>query len=200
MAGSFFIHFIVTALAASAAILLILLVKKVLKKHISMRWQYNLDVLFLILLAVLFIPGGLLGFFNTGNWLNTLGFGGNTAANVGTAAGEGTAAMYGTGWLQDFSVSVNRSAPGYLPTIFMGIWIVGIIAFAVVTIVCNRNLRLIKESVKPVEDAEILSVFARCKAELGIKQNVFFGTSVLVKTPLTVGIIKTRIILPAECI
>jgi bla regulator protein BlaR1 len=48
MAGSFFIHFIITTLASSAAILLILTVKKTLKKHISMRWQYNLDLLFLI--------------------------------------------------------------------------------------------------------------------------------------------------------
>ena len=196
MDGSFFIHFMVTTIASSSAILLILMVKKALKKHITMRWQYNLDLLFLLLLAVPFIPGKIFKLFNAGKWLHTLGFGSNTTAD--TAVSDGMEAMYGTGWLQDFSISVNRSAPEYLPAIFMGIWIVGIVVFAVITIFGNRNLRLIKESMKPVEDTEILSLFARCKTERGIKRNVLFGVSVLVKTPLTIGIFKTRIILPAD--
>lgn len=198
MAGSFFIHFMISTLASSAGILLILLTKKVLKKHISARWQYNLDLLFLVLLAVPFIPGGLLSSLSSGNWLNALHFGGGTAANTAAAASEGTGVMYGSGWLQDFSMSVNRSAPEYLLAVFMGIWIVGIIVFAVITLLCNRNLRLLKESMKPVEDSEILSIFAWYKTELGIKRNILLGTSILVKTPMTVGILKTRIILPAE--
>ena len=197
MTGSFFIHFIVTTLAASFAILLILMVKRVLKKHISMRWQYNLDLLFLVLLAVPFIPSGFFGVFNADNWLNALRLGLNTTPNANAVINEGTAATYNTGWLQDFSISVNRAAPEYLPAIFMGIWIVGIVVFTGFAIFGNRNLRLVKESMKPVEDAEILSSFAHFKTELGIKKNILLGTSILVKTPLTVGIFKTRIILPA---
>jgi bla regulator protein BlaR1 len=80
----------------------------------------------------------------------------------------------------------------------MGIWIAGIVVFAIITLMCNKNLRLIKESMKPMEDAKTLFVFKNLKAELGIKRNILLGTSVLVKTPMTVGFFKTRIILPAE--
>jgi len=65
-------------------------------------------------------------------------------------------------------------------------------------LLCNRKLRLIKESIKLVEDEEMLSLFSSCKTEIGVKGNILLGTSILVKTPMTVGFFKTRIILPAE--
>lgn len=198
MNGTFFLHFIVCAIISSAAILLILLAKRVLKKHISTRWQYNMDLLFLVLLTVPFIPGGLLSSFSSGNWLNALSYAGNATANANAATGAGAGGMYASGWLQDFSISVNRTTPEYLPEIFMVIWIVGIIAFAVFTLHCNRNLRLVKESMKSVENPEMLSLLTQCKTELGIKKNIRFGTSVLVKSPITVGVFKAHVILPAE--
>lgn len=127
MIDSFFIHFIMSSLASSIAILLILLVKKGLKKHISTRWQYNIDLLFFVLLAVPFIPGGFLTFTSVGNWLNGLAIGGAAATNVNTAANEGVPFMYGMGRLQDFSVSVERYTPEYSLAIFAGIWCAGIV-------------------------------------------------------------------------
>lgn len=197
MSGTFFIHFTMSTFASSVAILFILMVKKGIKKHISTRWQYNMDLLILILLAIPLIPSGFLNAISMGNWANVLSFGGRAAANVNVPTGEGTRAMYGTGWLQDFSVSVDRAMPEYLPSVFLGVWIVGIVVFVVITLLCNRNLRLVRESMKPVENAEILSLFMRCKMELGIKKDIRLGMSVLVKTPITVGIFKTHIILPA---
>lgn len=197
MDGSFFIHFAICSIISSVAMFLILLVKKALKKHITTRWQYNMDLLYFVLLAVPFIPSGLFS-LNSGNWLNVLRSAGEAAANINTAADEGNQVMYGSGWLQDFTLSVNRSTPEYLPVIFMGIWIVGIIVFTLITYRCNRNLRLVKESMKPAENVEILSLITRCKTELGIKKNIRVGTSVIVKTPITFGILKTYIILPAE--
>lgn len=198
MIDSFFIHFIMSSLASSVAILLILLVKKGMQKHISARWQYYIDLLFLVLLVVPFIPGGFFTFTSVGNWLNGLALGGAAATNVNTAANEGAPFMYGMGRLQDFSVSVERYTPEYSLAIFAGIWCAGIVVCLVFLLLGNRNLRLIIESMKPVEDAEIIALFMRCKTELGIKDNIQFGASVLIKTPMTVGFFKTRIILPAE--
>ncbi|MGL6200542.1 MAG: BlaR1 family beta-lactam sensor/signal transducer [Lachnospiraceae bacterium] len=193
-----FIYFIMSALAATITILFILLVKKVLKKHITTRWQYNLDLLFFVLLAAPFVPSGILNYTGAGNWLSGMYFGGKTTANASAAIDGSVRYADNTGLLQDFAVSVKRSIPEYLPIVFIVIWLVGIIVFALFTIISNRNLRLVKESMKPVEDAELISLITQYKNELGIKRNIRFGTSVLVKTPITVGLFKTRVILPAE--
>ena len=194
MTGSFIIHFLVAGIAVSVGILIIMSAKKALKKHISARWQFNLDLLFLVLLAIPFIPGGLLEFFRSGNLLFRFG---DAATHAATIVGDRAGFMNGMDWLQDFTVSVDRSA-SVLPAVLMAIWILGMIVFAVVTLRCNKNIRLIIESMKPMESAEVLSVFAHCKSQLGIKRNILLGTSVLVKTPMTVGFFRTRIILPAE--
>ncbi len=197
MANTFIIHFILSSLPISTGLLLVLLVKKGFKKHISTGWQYKLDLLFLVLLCVPFIPSGIFRLISVESWLNVLRFGGSTKADINTVS-SGIQSSYSVGWLQDFSISVNRSTPENLSAIYMEIWVVGIICFAVITMLCNRNLRLIKESMKNVDNSDILSLFARCKADIGIKKKILLGTSVIVKAPMTVGIFKTRIILPAK--
>lgn len=184
MSSSFFIHFIISSLAASVVILLILLVKKTFKKHISARWQYNIDFIFLILLAVPFIPSSFFDFLNTGNWLNILYSREKTAASANVAVRRGAELVYDSNWLEDFSLSVNRS-PEYLIDILMVIWIVGIISFAILALSGNRHLRLIKESMKPVEKPEILSLFSQKAVNgwfVGYVENndhiVFFATNI----------------------
>jgi len=182
-------------LITSISILLILLAKIGLKKHISARWQYKLDLLFFPLLAIPLVPCSFFSHLNWVNWPNAIQLENRimTTVTVVEEAGQ----TYGMGWLQDFAVTVERSTPGYLSTIFIGIWIVGMIALVIFMLWHNRNLRLIKESVKPIEDKELLSLLSSCKAEIGVKGTILLGSSILVKTPMMVGLFKTLIILPA---
>jgi len=180
-------------LLSSIGIALILLVKKVLKNHISARWQYNLGLLFFILLVIPFIPGSVFASLNIGSGFNGIQLAETTALVVN----EATAPTYPTNWLQDFAVQVYRSQEGHLALVLVAMWIVGVIASAVIAWLNSRNLRLIKESAKPIEDKKILDLFMRCKAEVGVKGNVLLGASVLVKTPMTIGLFKTIILLPA---
>ena len=186
MIDSFFMHFIMSSLAVSVLLLLILLVKKRLKNHLSARWQYNMDLLILILMVIPFIPDGFLPFSGTGSWLYDLIPGGNTVLNAGTAGSEMSPVRYGIDWLQDFSVSVDRSAPEYIPEIIAGLWLAGIAVFAVFTLYCNWKLRLVKESMKPMEDRKLSEMFKQCKSELGIKKNILFGTSILRKNIISI--------------
>ena len=192
--NSFFVHFMMAAFASSIGILLILSVKKGFKKHISTKWQCKLNLLFFILLAVPFIPGSFFSSINRGSFLR---FDGEPAANAAAAASEGTGIVHSVGWLYDFAVPVNAPTSEYLSVVFIGIWIIGIIAFTVIMLLCNRNLFLIKESVKPVEDEELLALFSHCKMGMDVKTNIMLGSSILVKTPMTIGFFKTLIILPA---
>jgi len=193
-----FMHFMLATLASSVGILLVLLVKVGLKKHMSARWQYNLDLLSLVLLAMPLIPRRFFSFSNLGNWLNTMQF--EDRAVTGIAVVEGVEPVYGMGWIQDFAVSVESSAQGYFLNIFVAIWIVGVITLTIVMLRGNRKLQLIKESAKPVEDRELLSLFSYCKAEIGIRRNPLLRLSVLAKTPMAVGFFRTLIILPAGAI
>ena len=199
--NTFFVHFIFAAFASSVSIFLILLVKKGFKKHISAKWQCKLNLLFLISLAVPFIPGSFFSYLisplKPENWFDSLHFGRGTAVNEIVTTGERTGLAYGIDWLQDFAVPANAGASEYLPAIFMGIWIMGIIAFTAIIVLQSRSLRLIKESVKPVKNKEILSLFLQCKTEAGVKDNVLLGSSVLAKTPMMAGFFKVLIILPA---
>ncbi len=198
MGNSFFIRLILSSLASSVVILLILFTKKVLKKHISIRWQYNMGLLVFILLIFPFIPTNLLNFTNMGSWLLNGLHAPQTVATEMAAIGGGTQTVKGMSWLQDFTISVDRATPGYIVRIFMLIWLAGFVTLAILTFSCNKKLRLITESMKSINDNEIVVLFAQCKAELGIKNNILFGMSILVNAPMTIGFFRTRIILPIE--
>jgi beta-lactamase regulating signal transducer with metallopeptidase domain len=58
MAG-IFSNFLLTSLGATGIILLVLLLKKGLKKHISPRRQYNIDLLMMAALILPLLPAGI---------------------------------------------------------------------------------------------------------------------------------------------
>jgi len=196
--SAFFSYFLMATAVSSFGILLILLAKKILKKHISARWQYNLGLLYFALLSVPFIPGGFLASFNIGGWVPHLRLERDSATSAVAANGGDAGLTYGVDLLQDFAISVNRPASEYILVVFMGIWIAGIVIFVTIMLLCNRKLHLIKESARPVEDKEMLSLFAQCKTEIGVKGKILIGSSIMVKTPMTAGFFKPIIILPAE--
>ncbi|MCL2361963.1 MAG: BlaR1 family beta-lactam sensor/signal transducer [Defluviitaleaceae bacterium] len=195
--NTFITFFMMTTALSSIGILLILIIKWGLKKHISARWQYNFGLLFLILLLVPLIPSSFFASLNFGGWLNTFTSDGGAISSTGTTPREIVGGLYRTDGFQDFAIPVNHFTSEYLLTILMGIWIIGIIATAFIVLHCNKNLRLIKESAKPIENKELISLFLRCKDEVGIKSDVLLGSSIMTKTPMTIGFFKALIILPA---
>ena len=198
--STFISFFMLTTAISSIGILLILLIKKWLKNHITARWQYNIGLLFFVLLSAPLIPSSFFASLSIGDWSGTLNAERGTITSTATTTGEVAGGMYGMDGFQNFAIPVDRFAPGYLFMILMGIWIAGIIVSAVIVLVNNKSLRLIKESVKPIENKEVLTLFMRCKDEVGVKNNVALGSSIMVKTPMTIGFFKPFIVLPATVI
>ncbi len=114
---------------------------------------------------------------------------------VKSVAGE-TQSAYGLNLLQDFAISVERVTPGYIPDVFMFIWLAGVFAVAITLLICNRKLRLIKKTFTPISDSAIAALLSRSKAELGIKKDIPVGTSIFVKSPMSLGILRPLIVLP----
>ncbi len=190
---SFFTHFVMSSIVSTAIILPIILTKCLLKKHITIRWQYNIGLLILILLAVPFIPADLLQFADMGN-----GFNQNILTGMGSIAESGIQPA-NQNLLQDFSLSVNRPELGFFIQTLMFVWLTGIFIILVLLFYCNKNLRLIIESTKTIKDDELIGLFKQCKSDLGcMSNNVLIGTSVLVKSPITIGFFKVHIILPFD--
>ncbi len=199
MVSIYFMHFIVSSFAASVIILLFLLVKKTLKHHISGRWLYNIDLLFFVLMSIPLIPVGLLNFLSLKNWgFSDLHFGQMAKTGMANLTERVTPSTSGMSWLQDFTMSVDRTTPGAFAPFFMILWILGVAVIVLFTLFANQKIRIIKESTKPIDDEALLVLFQRCKAELRIKRNVLVGTSVLVRSPMTIGLFRSRILLPAD--
>ena len=190
--NTFIFFFLTATVISSTGIALILLVKKCFTRHITMRWHYIFGLLYFVLLAIPLIPRRLFSSINIG-WLHSLNIEVAEITNTTSLSGG----LYGIDFFQDYAVSVDRVSMDFLCMIFAGVWIAGIIISLAIALYCNRNLRLIKESVKPIKDIGLVSLFHQCKREVGVAKNILFGSSILIKTPMTMGFFKSLVILPA---
>ena len=194
----FFARFLISSLATSAIILIVLLVKRVLKKHISTRWQYNIWFLVIVMLIIPFVPNQLINFGSIYNWTNNINMNGSiTADNLLLSSGENNP-IYSTIWLQDLTLSVSRSSLEYLSLLFMGIWVLGMVIFTIATIRCNYDIKYTRRSIQPLQNEEIKKLFEQCKDDLRITQKLVLGESALVQTPTIMGFLRTYVILPIK--
>ncbi|MCT1902366.1 BlaR1 family beta-lactam sensor/signal transducer [Oceanobacillus sojae] len=181
---------------SSITIGLIFLIKKLFPKQLSAKWQYNLWYLLLFALIIPFIPGR---FIPAGNLFHT--FTGSSSADGNSAAINSAASGSGgtnSNWMQDFSVTVTQTNTELLNGIAAGIWIAGSLVFTGLSIHAWLNLRSIKKSISHVEDKEILDLFQTSKQQLNISKNIVLGVSDKVRSPLTFGLRKTFVVLPAN--
>ncbi|GGP11967.1 MULTISPECIES: BlaR1 family beta-lactam sensor/signal transducer [Oceanobacillus] len=181
---------------SSITIGLIFLIKKLFPKQLSAKWQYNLWYLLLFALIIPFIPGR---FIPAGNLFHT--FTGSSSADGNSAAINSAASGSGgtnSNWMQDFSVTVTQTNTELLNGIAAGIWIAGALVFTGLSIHAWLNLRSIKKSISHVEDKEILDLFQISKQQLNISKNIVLGVSDKVRSPLTFGLRKTFVVLPAN--
>ncbi|WP_419893201.1 BlaR1 family beta-lactam sensor/signal transducer [Oceanobacillus kimchii] len=174
----------------------ILLMKKLFQKQLSAKWQYNLWYLLLAALIIPFIPAYLLP---AGNLFHT--FTDSSSIEGGSASKNNAAAKAGetnTDWMQDFSVTVTQTNTELLNGIAAGIWIAGALVLAVFSIRAWVNLRSIKKSISQVENKDIMNLFKQSKQQLNISKNIILGVSNIVRSPLTFGLGKTFVVLPAN--
>ncbi|MBP9478316.1 MAG: BlaR1 family beta-lactam sensor/signal transducer [Sebaldella sp.] len=193
-----FTRFLISSFTISSVIAVILIIKKVFDKHITAKWQKNIGILFLIMLFVPFIPNK---FFNFGNLYNLSFKNINIDKSISMdffTKNTKSDLFLDSGWMQDFSVSVNHFIPKYLMFLLITIWLIGVFVCVIITIRCNYNLKFIKKSTCPIKNIEIEELFEKCKNRLNITGNIILGESAFTKTPTAMGIFKPYVILPAK--
>lgn len=181
--------FIVSSISAAG----IMLIKAIFHKQLTAKWHYNIWFFLFAALTVPLIPGH---FFHFGTYLS--GLDGILPSATGVAVNaSGDLMPANTNWLQDFSVSVNRTAPPFLQTITAGVWIAGMFAFVMVTLHSWLKIKNLKTGSQQVTKQEVLELFEQCKGRLGIDKNLVVLESPLVNSPMMAGLFKPYFVFPA---
>lgn len=200
MPVSFGTHFIITNITISLLAVIIFLMKRLLKKHISLRIQYNIWFLFLVMLVIPFVPVKLPEFGPFRFLLSFLDSYHQENITKAVPTGALTASAPAANWFQDLTVSVDRTSPAYLNTVLLILWLWGILVMTVLTIRSNlRIMQLIRSSL-PVQNQQVKTLYQECKEKSGLKKEISVLSSAFLKSPISVGLLHPRIILPIHLI
>lgn len=188
MIDFFISRIIISTLILSFVTVIILLIRKLFRRHISIRWQYNIWFLLFFLLIVPFIPpfvniGRLFHIFSSIDLTESIN------ENLLTINNGNSSLFSNVSWMKDFTVSVSRFSPQYINIIILGIWMIGMLIITIITIKCNGRIRLIKESLQSIKNKEVNTLFEKCKTDLSINQKIVLGKSDLTKTPMAINVI-----------
>ncbi|MED2972889.1 BlaR1 family beta-lactam sensor/signal transducer [Fictibacillus sp. B-59209] len=190
----FLTHFVISFIVSSFTIAVIMLIKKVFQRQLSAKWHYYLWFLLLIGLTLPFISSYL---FNFVKYFHLLDVNQSNRISTSTIA-NGNQRFENNNWMQDFTVSVNRPNLDFPSNILAVIWIAGIIVMTVLTIYAWLKLKKIKSTTTCLKNKEILLLFDQCRQSLNISGRLIVGESPLVKSPMTFGLFKTYVVLPAH--
>ena len=178
----------------------LILVKRTLKNYLTSRMQFNLWFLLLGILAVPFAPFrpasftqilALLGAWKTGASSNREAIT-ESVLNPNTSGAANQ--------MHDFALSVSSEMPSMIGLILCGIWLVGVLAMALLVIKSVSRLNAIKKSALPLQNKTVRILYHNCLREMKIKRNIPVYSTAFLKSPVIVGLFNPRIYLPIHLI
>lgn len=195
---SFGIHFFICNLVISGILTGILLAKRVLRKHLSARRQYQIWFLLPAVLAVPFLsirPEG----------LDQILF---RLMNFQTVPAD-TSLFYpaaspvrpsSSGWINDFTVSVTREMPSMISFLPLTIWISGILVMSFFMLRSKVRLYRLERSALPIQSKAVQDLFKKCLSEMNISREIPVYSTAFLNSPIMVGLLQPRIYLPIRLI
>lgn len=171
----------------------ILLMKKLLKNHLTWKAQYRIWYLLLFVLIVPFLPSSMI---SAGHGLDLFGRLGDGISPVKAVAAASSYGVGVSGFIEDFSISVSRRSVHHFPSFLPYIWGVGMVVMSVLNIISGFKIRQITRASLPLQNRQIRRLFDGCLGELGIKKNIPVYSSAYLNSPIAAGFIKPVIIIP----
>lgn len=198
--ADFGIRFFICNILICAIIGILLMIKKVLKNHMTSRMQFNLWFLLLGLLAVPFLPVRPFRFSQILLWLEKLK--NTTLADIETVAetAANTGASSTTRQMNDFALSVSSRTPSVIGLILFGIWLVGVFTMLLLIIKSKARLNTLEKSALPLQNREVRILYINCLSELKIKKDIPIYSTAFLKSPIIVGLLRPCIYLPIHLI
>ncbi|PMC33911.1 hypothetical protein CJ195_26195 [Bacillus sp. UMB0899] len=198
MVNSFFTTFFLSNILLSAILCMTIVIKKGLKKQLTVNTHYHISVLSLLLLIAPFIPFHILeinSFFQ--DFIN-FGVRHVRFPDIHSASNITETITQNGNWQQDFSTTIKQSSYRWLDHVFFYMWVAGMICFLMATLTSNLRIYKIKKSLQVVDNNDLTMLLFACKEEMKVHKKVVLAHSPLVKSPITFGLLKPYIVLPND--
>ncbi len=197
----FALHFLLCNLVITILLGLILSVKKIFKKHLTIGSQYQLWYIFVCAAIIPFIP---LRSIPPASLLQRIQylFYPEDASTLGSSVKPlDNAALPAQLGISDFAASYDSSALSQLNSIFISIWIIGCLittlyfAYHIIKIYSIRkSAYLISEENEP----DLYRQYSKCLNELRIRRKVSLYASCNISSPVSYGLLHPRVIIPQD--
>jgi len=196
MDNSFFTLFLISNILVSVIFGIIFVIKKGLKKQITINTQYYISLLSLLVLFAPFVP---LQFIEINTFFRdflNVGVHHSSQTDIHSAATMTETFLQNGNWQQNFSNSIEQSPLNMLDSVFFCVWVIGMLVILLATFSSILRIHKIKKSLKVNVNRDLTSLLTACKKDLDFHNKVILAYSPLVKSPITFGFLKRYIVLP----
>ena len=192
---------ILLSLSVSGALLLLLILglKPLYKNKFSKRWQYYIWIVVALRFLLPFTPdttiiGSLFEKFDTTAITNEI----PTPPNVPVPADTGNSKAEPIQTNREITTAAMREPFNKYVCLFF-IWsALALVLFVRKITVYQGFIQYIKAGSKEVSDIKILNLLSDCEEKLNIKTRVEISCNPLIASPMLIGFLRPRIILPAH--
>lgn len=195
--GNFALRFLMCNLFISIIIGLLLAVKRIFRKKLTSRMQYNLWFPLLGLLAIPFLPVRPLPFFSWSAVFQTM-----AGAHIG-ALPDGNTAPVGAGaldWMNDFGVAVSQKTSSRIGSLLFVLWAAGMAGMVLLTARSSLRFRALKKSSLPLQDPGVRRIYQGCLREMNIRRKIPVYSTAYLKSPVISGMFRPCIYMPIHLI
>lgn len=194
---AFILRFWISTFVVSVLVLMILLTKKILYRHISKKTHYSIWYFLFILPVTALLPSDL---FRLGEMYqrikNSFREQGGTIFKDGELSGYSDFQAPGKTLLQDFAISVDKSTPDFVFYTFFGVWVTGLLICMGVAVYAIYQLNRMKKSAVTIKNPEINELLEKCKETVGVRKKIILLESSWITSPITLGLWQPYILLP----
>ncbi|PED85546.1 transcriptional regulator, partial [Bacillus cereus] len=212
---AFFDWVIETSVMASILVGLILCIKVLFRNKLTPRWQYMLWIILILRLVLPWSPDSSYSIYSVLTYKSDDAFisSQNPVASFLTKermqelkdidnkkllTKEDTYTTSSTkiGQVNKTQTHSNEDDETILfYTIFIYIWLTGVILLSVATFVMNRRLLLYIKKQPVITDEKIVQIFEKCKQSMSVQRNIPLLVSGKVSSPTVLGFIKPKLLL-----
>ncbi|WHY85876.1 BlaR1 family beta-lactam sensor/signal transducer [Neobacillus novalis] len=189
----------VSTIVVSLLIFIILLIKKLLNNHMTVKAHYHIWFFLCIPILAAFLPWN---YFRLGEGIrylkSLLFFHREAPLNSERINGVDASQAPNSNLLHDFTESVNKAAPDFVYHTFFIVWVIGVVLFVGAAVYSTYQIYQIKKSAVAVDNQKLNKLLEACKEMVGVKRNIRLRETSLISSPITFGIFQPYIFLPIK--
>ena len=192
----FSFHFLLCNAIICIFLGILLGLKRLLQNQLSARMQYNLSIIFLVVLIVPFFP--IKSAPSSISWGHLLMPNSNTNGDIQTTFLSGNS--YTLNKINDFAVSVSTQIPTFIHSLLIFFWSIGVFIMFVLLYRSAKQVKALHSSALPLQNEVINTLYIECLNEVNSKHTIPIYSTAFLKSPVLAGFLHPRIYLPIHLI